>query len=117
MADQQGGMFSAGDAQRINSAVKAHESGRGRRNVSKLPRAGGGGGGGGITTATFLGSWLRNQTVVVSLTGTVSTNTATCHNSLFSIHGRGLSLSRQCVMAPNQDSSVVAEYTMINAQY
>lgn len=107
------------DAQRLANVLAAHEGGRRDRKPSMLPRAagGGGGGGGGIVTATFLGSWLRNQTVVVNLNSTPSTNTATCYNSLFSVHGRGLSVSRRCVMAINQDASVVAQYTMINAQY
>lgn len=81
MADQQGGMFSAGDAQRINSAVRAHESGRGHRNVSKLPRGGGGGGGDTFRVALFTGAWLKNTPKVVRFSA--ATNETTSAQNIF----------------------------------
>lgn len=108
--------FTHEDAQRINASVAAHERARRGRNPSSLPRAAGGGGGGGVVTAAFLGSWLKSQKVVISFDTTfVSTNTALCSNILFSIHGRGITASRSCVVFPHPD--IASEYMLINAQY
>jgi hypothetical protein len=61
------------DAQRIASAVHAHESARRGRSPSTLPRAVGGGGGA-FATARFTGSWSKDTLKTITfLEDTAST--------------------------------------------
>ena len=58
-AGEQGVGFRVRDAERINKAVLAYESGRRPANGSKLPRATGGGGGG-MTLGRLTQAWQKN---------------------------------------------------------
>jgi len=103
--------FRRRDAQRIASAVHAHETGRKPRSASSLPRAaGGGGGGGGVARGEFGGSWYKGQTKVV----TVSGETARCNNFIVDILYSNS--NRTCFMASYQaggNENDPPEYTLL----
>jgi hypothetical protein len=78
--------FRLRDAQRINNAVLAHESGRRGRSPSSLPRAAGSGGGGGIEEVLFTGAWPQNTyKQVFYASDTTNTTTASALNFFCSI--------------------------------
>jgi hypothetical protein len=72
------------DAQRIVSAVTAHEARRRDRNASTLPRATGGGGGGGVRICTFVGGWGVGQLKTVQFLGVTTAPSTTVAINLFS---------------------------------
>lgn len=78
--------FRLRDAQRINNAVLAHESGRRGRSPSSLPRAAGGGGGGGVEEVRFVGAWPQHTyKQVFYASDTTNTSTVSALNFLCSI--------------------------------
>lgn len=85
------------DAQRIASAVHAHETARRGRNPSTLPRAAGGGGGA-FATARFTGAWSKDTLKTVTFIADTAA-TAVASNIFSNIAAPSGGGSRRCGLA------------------
>ena len=87
------------DAQRIASAVHAHETARRGSKPSVLPRAvGGGGGGGAFATARFTGAWSKDTLKTVTFIADTAA-TAVASNIFSNIAAPPGGGSRRCGLA------------------
>jgi len=85
------------DAQRIASAVHAHETARRGKNPSVLPRAVGGGGGA-FATARFTGAWSKDTLKTVTFIADTAA-TAVASNIFSNIAAPPGGGSRRCGLA------------------